>query len=564
MNRLLLFFVIVFFYCSVQGQFINPLAIPDTMSGVTFNLNVSQDTTQFMPGINTQTMGYNGSYLGPTLIFQKDDSVQINITNNLGEETTVHWHGYHVPAIYDGGPHNTIASGATWSPKFRVYEDASTMWYHSHLHNNTKNQVSKGLAGLIINRDAEEAAITLPRKYGIDDFPIILQDKTFDGTGQIDVNAVLGDTFLINGTLSPYLDCPAQVVRFRLLNGSVRRAYYVGFNDNRNFHLLATDGGLLENTSSVNRVIISPGERVEILVDFSGQETNEYFLVNYASELHSGVSGGPNGGPVGGVGFPSVLNGVDRNMLKLQITGQTAGAVTTIPNTLRTITKWNEADAVKTRRKEMSGILVPGQPIRWTINDDAFNIGKINDTIFDGDIEVWEIYNGSAISHPFHIHAGHFFVLDRDSVPVSLLEEGKKDVVLVNPNETVRFIMKFEDFPDPDNTYMYHCHLLDHEDAGMMAQFIMVDSSFFSSIDIVNDNKASVFPNPATDMVQVSLEDITIDKITVLNSTGKVIKEITGIENTQHQIHIQNFTSGVYIIAVESEGKTRIKKIVKK
>lgn len=174
----------------------NALFIPPTLTGTTFNLNIQNGTTQFYTGINTPTYGINGNILAPTLIVNKWDWVQMNVTNNLtgfGNSTTIHWHGLHVPSMDDGGPHQVIAQATTWSPNFQILNSAGTFWYHPHGDNKTDRHVSKGIAGMVIIKDSIEAALTLPRTYGVDDFPVIVQTKAFDVLNQITI-ATEGDT----------------------------------------------------------------------------------------------------------------------------------------------------------------------------------------------------------------------------------------------------------------------------------------------------------------------------------------------------------------------------------
>jgi FtsP/CotA-like multicopper oxidase with cupredoxin domain len=206
---------------SLQGK--TPLVVPPTLTGPIYNLTMQTGTSEFTPGVTTPTAGYNGSFLGPTLIMHKGDDVVLNVTNELGETTTTHWHGMHVAPEDDGGPHTTILPGATWSPDFTVLDDASTMWYHPHLHHFTNAHVTKGLAGMILIRDEIEAAAGLPLTYGVDEFPIIIQDRRINFDGQFIVDG-LGTTMLVNGTFDPYLEVPAQMVRLRVLNASSERA----------------------------------------------------------------------------------------------------------------------------------------------------------------------------------------------------------------------------------------------------------------------------------------------------------------------------------------------------
>src|SRR5574337_993656 len=170
-------FILPFFSCVIiHAQ--NPLFIPDTLAGPVYNLDVHDSSKIFFPPNVTPTMAVNGNFLGPTLIMQKWDTVTLNVTNSMNVATTMHWHGFHVPAIYDGGPHQVINPNSTWSPSFVVRNDAGTYWYHPHGNMQTEFQVTKGLAGMIIVRDSAEAGYALPRKYGVDDFPLIVQSKS--------------------------------------------------------------------------------------------------------------------------------------------------------------------------------------------------------------------------------------------------------------------------------------------------------------------------------------------------------------------------------------------------
>ena len=164
----------------------------------------------------------------------------MNVSNNLPGtlKTTMHWHGLHVPSKYDGGPHQIINNGSTWSPKFKIMNDAGTYWYHPHGANQTDLQVSKGIAGMIIVKDNVEASLTLPRTYGTDDFPLIVQTKSFDVLNQIAISTAYDTVPMVNGTVKPYLDVPAQVIRFRLLNGASDRSFMFGFSNNMAFLLV--------------------------------------------------------------------------------------------------------------------------------------------------------------------------------------------------------------------------------------------------------------------------------------------------------------------------------------
>ncbi len=319
----------------------NPLAIPPALTGTTFNLNIQNGITQFWPGINTPTYGINGNILGPTLIVNKWDWVTMNVTNNLtgtGNSTTMHWHGLHVPAVDDGGPHQIIAQGATWSPNFQILNNAGTFWYHPHGHGKTDLHVSKGLAGMIIIKDSAEAALNLPRDYGVDDFPLVVQTKAFDILNQIAISTELDTLVLVNGTPNPYLNAPAQVIRLRLLNGSSMRSYNFGFTGNKPFKMIATDGGLLDSAITLTRLQLSPGERAEILLDLQGMLGQTIYLYSFSSEFPNGIYGTGNLSGMGGATILDYnlnpLNGTDFTVLQLNIVPPSANPITTLPTTL--------------------------------------------------------------------------------------------------------------------------------------------------------------------------------------------------------------------------------------
>ena len=272
----------------------NPLLIPDTLSGSSINLDLQIGEVEFYSGFITNTIGYNQAILGKTIILEKGSDVTLNVKNNIDESTTLHWHGLHVSAENDGGPHTVIEPGQVWSPSFTVLDYAATYWYHPHLHEYTEEQVTRGAAGFIIVRDNEEAQLELPRTYGVDDFPIAIQSRAFDANKQFLRNTAVDDVIICNGTLDPYLNAPAQVVRLRLLNGSTERAYNLGFKNNLNFYQIASDGGLLDAPVSLTRLRLVPGERAEILLDLSTQQGQSINLMSFASEFPNGIYGASN------------------------------------------------------------------------------------------------------------------------------------------------------------------------------------------------------------------------------------------------------------------------------
>src|SRR5918996_5211442 len=228
--------------------FENELAIPRLLEPQeedgrkVFDLTLQQGSAELLPGKPAETWGVNGSYLGPTLRAERGDRVELRVRNELPETTTVHWHGMHLPAAADGGPHQTIEPGMTWTPSWRIDQPAATLWYHPHPDGETADHVYSGLAGLFLIDDPESGELPLPADYGIDDIPLVIQDKRFHEDGSLDFSqglisptGRLGDRILVNGTYDPHLEIGHERVRFRLVNASNARIYNVGFADDRDF-----------------------------------------------------------------------------------------------------------------------------------------------------------------------------------------------------------------------------------------------------------------------------------------------------------------------------------------
>lgn len=559
-----IFLISTFIIGICQAQ--NPLFIPPILIGNTFNLNVQAGTTQFFAGINTPTYGVNGSLLAPTLLINKGDLVTLNVTNSLpNTSTTMHWHGLHVAPENDGGPHQIIPFGTTWSPTFTMLNDAGTFWYHPHGENKTDIQVSKGIAGMIIVKDAVEAALPLPRTYGIDDLPLIVQTKCFDILHQIATATVFDTVVMVNGTRNAYQNIPAQVVRLRLLNGASDRSFMFGFSNNMNFHQIATDAGLLTNTITENRLRLSPGERAEILVDFAAMQGDSVQLMSFGSELATGIIGAENVGN-GMASIPDYdlnpLNGADFPLLKMYISAPTANAITAIPTNLTTFSPWNIATANVNRTLTFSPeIMGPQGAVEgpFLINNVAFNMDSINIESQLNNTEIWTLNNQTQVAHPFHIHDTHFFVTEINGGAVPANQQGKKDVVLVMPMQTLKFIIKFEDFADETVPYMYHCHLLHHEDDGMMGSFL-VKNYPTSILDIAENEGVKIYPNPISTGQSVKIEaQKGIQSVFVYDMLGKKVAEKHPL--SQAFMLEMPFLTGIYTILVQIEGDIIMRKI---
>jgi suppressor of ftsI len=442
---------------------IPPLAEPrvDGDGRKVFDLILQQGVSELLPGKKTETWGANGSHLAPTLRASRGDTVMARVSNGLGAETTtIHWHGMHLPAAADGGPHQTIPPGETWSPSWTIDQPGATLWYHPHPHPRTEDQVYRGLVGMFILDDPNAAELALPGDYGVDDFPLIIQDKKFEDDGSLDFSkgpisptGLLGEEILINGTHNPHLDVRAERVRLRLVNASGARIYNIGFADDRDFDLIATDGGLLEGPQAMDRLQLSPGERAEIVVEF---EPGEWVILR-SYEPHLGTNF-----------FEDRFAGGDDSFDLLEI--RAADELTPAPQLPeRLVTREPPAarDPAGVRRFELSG--------QGLINGRSMDMSRIDEVVALGTTEVWEVTNASGTPHNFHPHDVRFRVVEYAGGPPPAHLRGLKDTVYVPPGETVGLVTEFHGYADADLPYMFHCHVLQHEDRGMMGQYTVVD-----------------------------------------------------------------------------------------
>lgn len=422
-----------------------------------FDLNVSAGTTEFVDGVPTATYGVNGTYLGPTLRAAVGDRVRVNVTYALDETTTLHWHGMHLPAAMDGGPHQPIAPGATWSPTWRIDQPAATLWYHAHPDGATGDQVYRGIAGLFLLEDPAHGGAGLPDRYGVDDIPLILQDKRFDD-GHLDTASprfspigILGDEILVNGTHDPYLPVVTTKVRLRVLNASNARTYNLGLADDRVFSVVATDAGLLAEPVELRRLLLAPSERAELVVEVAPGD--DVLLRGY-----------PTG--IGGGRFPRRFAGGDDTFDLVRLVAAdhlepspglpghlpAAPSVEAPPGAPRRVFTFNHASR---------------------INGKTFDPERVDFTVRAGATEVWELRNDSDNQHVFHVHGVSFSVLDYDGAPTPPQLAGLKDSVFLPPGTTATIAVRFRDHTDRVAPYMFHCHVLAHEDHGMMGQFLV-------------------------------------------------------------------------------------------
>ncbi len=424
-----------------------------------FRLEADEGERKFLNGKTTHTLGYNGDYLGPSIRVNRGDEVIIRVNNSLREPTTVHWHGADVPAESDGGPHQGIAPGESWDAVFRVQQQAATLWYHPHFVGTTGEQVYEGLAGLFIIEDENSGNLNLPMEYGVDDIPVILQERRFDRNGKFSyqpsmpdkMHGYFGNKILVNGAILPYKNVPRGPVRLRMLNGSNSSLLRITFDGLSKVYQVASDGGFLEKPVSLSYLVLSPGERAEVIADFS--------LANGTSVIMNAES---NGGEI-------------YDALEFRPVGVRQPAWEPMKS-LVTVEDIPESEASITRRFAMQS----GMGARMTINGKVMNMDRIDERLRLGDTEIWEIENSDGMGggmmggmnqpHSFHVHAVQFRILDINGRAPPEQLAGWKDTVLLWPGDRVRIIARYNSYK---GLYMYHCHLLEHEDNGMMGQFLI-------------------------------------------------------------------------------------------
>ncbi|WP_228122279.1 multicopper oxidase family protein [Saccharothrix syringae] len=438
----------------------NPLRVPPLAESAqvggrrVFSLVAQAGRTAFVPGGEAETWGFNGSFLGPTLRVRRGEDVRVVVRNGLSEPTTVHWHGMVLPASADGTPHQTVEPGGEWSPSWRVDQPAATLWYHPHPHGATERHVHRGLAGMLIVDDDEEAALDLPREYGVDDVPVIVQDRTFGGGGAFVEGprsgaGMLGSTILVNGTASPGFAVTAELTRLRLLNASTARSYRFGFPDGREFDVVAGDGGLLPAPVKRARLTLTPGERAEVVVRLSAGE--QVVLRSYPQEL--GVAGADTGAAD------------EFDVLHLGAAASLRPSAP-LPARLVDVPVLDPAGAVAVRGFRMRVD---------RINDERMDLARVDHVVTVGTTELWDVVNVSDVPHNFHVHGTQFQVVSVGGRAPAAESAGWKDTVYAPPNVPVRLAVRFTGHADPSTPYMYHCHLLWHEDSGVMGQFVVVE-----------------------------------------------------------------------------------------
>jgi len=432
------------------------------------------------------------SYLGSMIRLQKGQKVRINFHNALSQSSVVHWHGLHVPQMMDGHPQYAIESAETLVYEFEVMNRANMNMYHPHPHGATAKQVYLGLAGAVIVNDDEEAALDLPA--GEYEIPLVIQDKQFDSDNQLvyspnrhqRMTGVTGDTILVNGQANFHLDVESRAYRLRVMNGSTSRIYKLAWDDGMPMTIIGVDGGLLEQPEVKPYVMLAPGERLDVWADFSAR--NEGSQLTLKSLAFSGVM--PK--MAMGMNRSSLAVGSEYSICTIKVTRKVSESHK-LPTKLAKIHRYGIHETANPNNP--LPISISESPMSMLLNGHAyeFNHPLPSERVKMGSIQLLEIFHAQSnmgmsggmggmnmtMPHPIHLHGQQFEIMSRsisgdtsdyDTVREGFIDSGLKDTVLVMPMERIKVIKPFQDFK---GLYLYHCHNLEHEDMGMMREFLV-------------------------------------------------------------------------------------------
>ena len=444
-------------------------------------LKLALSSHDFGTGAASSTLGINNSYLGPVLRVKQGQTLPFDVTNQIEEVTTIHWHGLHIPGDVDGGPHQQIQPGATWSPDVPIIQRASMNWFHSHAHGKTAQQVYKGLAGVMLIEDDASLSADLPKTYGVDDFTLVLQDKTFTDAGALNYtltetaleDGFMGEALVINGAIAPVAQTvPKGLVRLRILNACNANFLTLSMATGP-LNVIASDGGFLGSTVQTDTIFMSPGERYEILVDMRQVDTNQLIVNHELPEL----------GGIKGI-MRELLTDGEAQIAALTLNrNDKAGFDGSVPNNLANLSVPDPSKATVTRSFELeqetgadlaalaaAGDNYCGDGSAMVINGKPMDMNRIDEKVRKGDTEIWRI-SVDDFRHPFHVHGCSFRILSQESGEPPAYAQGWKDMVHVDGDQWSEVLVRFDYEAPAEAPYMYHCHILEHEDCGMMGQF---------------------------------------------------------------------------------------------
>ena len=484
----------------------SPQAIsgPGFVPDVELLLTAAPDEAAVLPGAPTRVWRFSGrllkgpantlqtlpgSYLGPVIRFRRGQKVRVRFVNQLAEDSIVHWHGLDVPESADGHPRLAVGHGREYVYEFDVTNRAGMYWYHPHPHMRTGAQVYQGLAGVLLVQDDEEDRLALPS--GEAALLCVIQDRQFDARNQLVfhgggmmemMNGFLGDRVLVNGLPLPTTEVDAAWHRVRVVNASNARIYKLAWSRDVQMAVIGGDGGLLETPVAQQALTLAPGQRADLLLDLTSLApgTDVHLESQAFAEADASAGGmmGMRGGPMMGMmgGGSNVPNGAPLRVMTLR-TRARKGPAFRVPERLSSFdASWSLSVNAPIRRVPLTF-----QRMEWSLGGRTFDMGDVapEETVAAGSTHLWEFENqanpmGMEAAHPIHMHGRQFRVIDRtggraaNTLGAGIVDGGWRDTVLVLPGETVRVQVTFTRHP---GLYLYHCHILEHEDMGMMRNF---------------------------------------------------------------------------------------------
>jgi FtsP/CotA-like multicopper oxidase with cupredoxin domain len=414
-----------------------------------FDLTARPVRRHLLPGVEVDMLGYNGQVPGPVLEVFEGDEVAVRFENQLAEPSTIHWHGLHLPFEADGSPFRPVPPGESYDYHFTpAVGSAGTYWYHPHPHARAGHQVAMGLAGALIVRAHDDPLAGVPEQL------LFLSDNRLDGEGAVDLpepktlagridleNGREGPLLFVNGALQPTLSIRSgEMQRWRVVNASAARSYRLALEGHTLLHV-GNDGGLFEHPVEVDEILLSPSERVEVLVRATATPGTMARLQSLPYDRYI-----PQTRPAD---WDQPLD-----LLTLAYSREPAVPPMPVPERLRVVTPLDPAASTATRVMSLSQGLINGRRMDPDRMDVVAPLGAT---------EIWQVENLVGMDHPFHLHGFQFQVLDRHGVPEPF--PSWQDTVNVPKHQQVRFIVRYDDYP---GKWMFHCHILDHEDHGMM------------------------------------------------------------------------------------------------
>ncbi len=494
-----------------------------------FEVTARPATLEIFKGKSTDLQAYQVTMNGKTVVnpifrIKPGANFTAKVTNNLGEDTTIHWHGLKVDWRMDGHPSMPVKNGSSYTYNFTVQNRGGTYWYHPHAHKLTPKQAYMGLASFYIVDDEDNLQLSnrLDLKFGETDLPVVIQDKQFDTDGKLVYDSgpdtqfmgFYGDTITANLTPNAFLDVDTRFYRLRLLNGSNARNYRLAFvrsngNQKLAYWLIGTDGGLLDKPYQVSEVFLSPGERIEVLLDLTNFVEGEIVALKSMpfDPMHQemgmmGRSGLSNGSSMGGTngmvgtGTQSTTNsmptgqlgeGEEFFILKLNVKNKVS-YTRAIPTTLSNLAALDTTRATIRPFVLSQSMMQSTQMMQWLINGKSYTMDDYPISVKKGNTEFWEFRNeAQSMPHPMHLHGFQFQVVERLNSPSQLqglttydrgrlaTDLGWKDTVLIWPGETVRVALNFTHNFEGAQTYVVHCHVLEHEASGMMLNYKVLE-----------------------------------------------------------------------------------------